>query len=324
MSFTLSSVLASEMQEYLALLEGAERDTESYVGTFKSLDAFYVQNKIHEKVLTDEIVWAWLRTLTCRPQSKNYAVCRLRKFARYLAVLGIPACEPDLFRALSTHLPYTFTDEEFSAIIAAADDYKANAIPSETSFKFPVMLRVLYGCGLRTGEALALQWDDVDFEEGIITIKWAKNNKQRRVPIKQSLTDILFLYRQRRFPDCTGKEFLFSNSDKNGEPYLNNTFRDWFIRVLRQAKISNERTSHLERCISPHSLRHYFTFNSFLQAESQGFTLEEIAPYLSTYLGHTSFYGTEKYLTTDYTMYTGTQERVANAIGGVFPEVHFE
>jgi integrase len=324
MAFNLQSILAPEMYEYLTLLTGAEKDTESYISTFKSLDAYLSSAGISEKALSDDLVQAWLKTLPVSSRTKNYYIGRTRKFSRYLSALNIPAYEPDFCRASSTHLPYTFTDEEFAAIISAGDDFKANAVKSETAYKFPVMLRVLYGCGLRVGEALSLQWQDVDVENGIINIKKAKNNKQRRVPIKDSLKDILKMYRERRFPECLPTEFLFGNADKDGLPYLQTTFRDWFIRVLRQAKINNERTAHFERCISPHTLRHYFTFKSFLNAESEGLTLEEIMPFLSAYLGHESFFGTEKYLTTDYTMYADSQQRVARAIGSLFPEVTFE
>ena len=324
MAFQLKSVLATEMYEYLDLLNGAEKDTESYISTFKSLDKYLVGSNITIKALPEELLQDWLKTITSSARNKNGYIARVRKFARYLSALNIPAVEPDFYRAASTYLAYTFTDEEFATIVAAADDFRANAVESETSYKFPIMFRVLYGCGLRVGEALALQWGDINFDVGTITIKRAKNNKQRRLPIKDSLTDILKLYRERRFPDCDGSEYLFGNADKDGIPYLQNTFRYWFIKVLWQAIISNERTAHIERCISPHTLRHYFTFKSFLNAESEGRSLEEIMPYLSAYLGHESFFGTEKYLTTDYTVYTDSQERVARAIESLFPEVRFQ
>jgi len=323
MAFTLKSVLAPEMHEYLDLLNGADKDTESYISTFKSLDTYLTAADVKEKALSENLIQKWLKTLTVSPKTKNYIIGRVRKFSRYLSALEIPATEPDFCRATSAYLAYTFSDEEFDSIIAAADDFKANAVESETSYKFPIMLRILYGCGLRVGEALALQWEDIDFNVGAITVKKAKNNKQRRIPVKDSLTGILKLYYERRFPNCDGSEFLFGNVDKGGLPYINTTFRDWFIRVLRQAKISNERTAHFERCISPHILRHYFTFKSFLSAEAAGLTLEEIMPYLSAYLGHESFFGTEKYLTRDYTMYTDSHERVARIIEPLFPEVNF-
>lgn len=324
MAFELKSILAPEMYEYLDLLTDAKKDTESYISTFKSIDEYLVSSKITERALSDELLQSWLKTITSSSRNKNGYIARIRKFSRYLSALNIPACEPEFCRASSTYLPYTFTDEEFATIIDAIDNFKANAIKSETSYKFAVMFRVLYACGLRVGEALALQWKDINVDEGIITIRKAKNNRQRRVPVKASLTDILKLYRERRFPDSDGSEFLFGNADKDGKPYLQSTFRGWFIGILRQAKISNERTVHFERCISPHVLRHYFTFKSFLNAESEGRTLEEVAPYLSAYLGHESFSGTEKYLSTDYTVYTDSHERVARAIESLFPEVSFE
>jgi integrase len=324
MAFKLKSALAPEMYEYLELLTGADKDTESYIGTFKSLDSYLTSVDIREKSLPENLLQDWLKTFTSSSRNKNGYIARVRKFSRYLTALNIPASEPDFVHASTTYLPYTFTDDEFTEIIAATDDFKANAFVSETSYKFAVMFRVLYACGLRVGEALALQWEDINLDDGLITIKKAKNNKQRRIPIKDSLTEILRLYRRRRFPYCDETEFLFGNADNDGKPYLQATFRDWFVRILRQAKISNERTKHFERCISPHTLRHYFTFKSFLNAEAGGRALEEIAPYLSAYLGHESFSGTEKYLSTDYTVYTDSQERVAHAIGDLFPEVRFE
>ena len=57
---------------------------------------------------------------------------------------------------------------------------------------------------------------------------------------------------------------------------------------------------------------------------TEGRALEEMAPYLSVYLGHESFYGTERYITNDYTMYTDSQEKVSIAIQSLFPEVFFE
>ena len=93
---------------------------------------------------------------------------------------------------------------------------------------------------------------------------------------------------------------------------------------MEQAGISNERQEKYDHGISPHTLRHYFTYKSFLQAESKGRTLEQFVPYLSAYLGHRSLLETERYLATDYTLYKGSQERMEQSIGHIFPEVDFE
>ncbi|NLN40337.1 MAG: tyrosine-type recombinase/integrase [Smithella sp.] len=324
MDILFKSVLSQEMYEYLDLLRSAKKDTESYVSTFRSLDEYMVKSKVNEKSLTDGLVREWLKTLSTAETTKNCIIARIRVFSRYLTALSIPACEPDFCRASSAHVTYTFTDEEFASIITVADNFKASYTKTETAHIFPILLRVLYGCGLRVGEALALRWENIDSDAGIITILEAKNNRQRRVPISDSLTDLLQQYRDRRFPDGNGSDFLFANFENAGKPYLTVTFWYWFGKVIEKAGIRNKRNEPFERCISPHTLRHYFTFKSFQKAVAEGRVLEECAPYLSAYLGHESFYGTEKYLTSDYTMYTDSQERTAKAIQFVFPEVVFE
>jgi integrase len=169
-----------------------------------------------------------------------------------------------------------------------------------------------------------LTWANVDLDEGIIYILEAKNNIQRRVPISNSLKSLLLKYQARRFPNCSKSEYLFCNRAKNGQPYQVQAFRGWFLKILSAAGIANQRKESFERLLCPHVLRHYFTFKSFQKAVSEGRTLEECMPYLSAYLGHVSFFGTEKYLTSDYTMYTDSHERMAAAIQSVFPEVVFD
>lgn len=324
MNVDFQSPLALEMYEYLKLLEGAQRDTESYISTFRSLDEYMIWADITEKALPEKLIYTWLGALTVTPRSKNYIIGRVRKFSRYLVAIGIPAYEPDFCKTSSPFTAYTFSDEEFAAIIDAADNFKANAVASETSYKFPVLLRVLYSCGLRVGEALSLHWADVDLERGIIHILKAKNNKQRRVPVSESLNTLLKRYRQRCFANEDETAYLFGNSDNDGIPFIVSTFRYWFIKILQQANISNERKEFFERCISPHILRHYFTFKSFLNSEAEGRSFEETVPYLSNFLGHETFFGTEKYLTTDYTMYSEAHNRLEAAIESLFPEVNFE
>ena len=324
MGFILKSILSAEMYEYLEILNGAERDTESYVSTFKSLDEYLLSIGLIEKALPANVVQDWLKTLTISGTTRNYIISRIRRFSRYLIAIGIPSSEPDFLRARSTFVAYTFSDPEFAAIIEVADNATANAVKSETEYIFPVLLRVLYGCGLRIGEALTLRWDDIDLASGIITLRETKNDKQRFVPISSSLTNLLKKYHERRFEGRSNTALLFESAATPGKPYIQSTFRYWFLRVLQQANISNERKKHFERCISTHTLRHYFTFKSFQQSEMEGRSFEETAPRLSAYLGHGTFFSTEKYLTTDYTMYTDSQQKVAAAIDHLFPEVSFE
>ena len=319
------SAFAAEMYDYLQLLDEAGKSLAQYQVTFKSFDAYLVKTGIQEKALSEQLIADWLRSLKCKPRTKNGRIGHLRQFARYLTALEIPAYEPEFIRASSDFVAYTFTDEEFVAIITAADGFAAiKNRTNSSSYVFPMLLRILYGCGLRIGEALELRWPDVIFDSEIIIIRKAKNRKQRLVPMSSSLADVLKLYHKRQLGDNPNAELLFESNQNHGKPYLDWTFRNWFLKILEHAAIPNHRKEPFARAISPHTLRHYFTFKSFLKSEAEGRSLEETAPFLAAYLGHESLLGTEKYLTTDYTVYESSQQRMNESIGGLFPEVAFE
>lgn len=313
------------MYSYLTLLENANRSLVSCQVTFKSLDAYLIKNNVSEKSLSEELIEAWLKTLKCKPQSTNNRIGNLRSFARYLWALEIPAFEYPYVRATSDFIAYTFTDEEFGELIKAADNFIAmESRANQSSYVFPMLLRILYGCGLRISEAINLKWNDINFTQNTITIRKTKNHKQRLIPISNSLADVLLLYHKRQFEDNLNADLLFESNVKHDKPYLIWTFRNWFIKILPLAGITVHRREVYEHTISPHTLRHYFTYKSFLKAEAEGRTLEQTAPFLATYLGHESLLGTEKYITTDYTLYESSQKRMDETIGGLFPEVTFE
>jgi integrase len=325
MRYTFKSIFSSEFGDYLKLVGSSGQRITGYCTTFKKLDIYMIEMGLCEKKLTGDLIDGWLGTLECRSHTKRNRIGHLRRFARYLAALEIPAYEPDLIRSRSDYVAHIFTNEEFEAIIVAADNLritKSNAV--RTTLVFPVLLRILYGCGLRVGEALNMCWDDVDLNKGVITIREAKNKKQRLVPISESLNGILMKYYDRQLFDDPQAQLLFESSRIPGRPYLNNTFRIWFSSILELAGIPNTRSTRYERIISPHCLRHYFVFKSFMKSEAEGRSLEQTAPYLSTYLGHNNLYETERYLSTDYTLYESSQKRLNESIGGLFPEVEFE
>ena len=239
--------------------------------------------------------------------------------------LEIPAYEPELFRAQSNFVAYTFSDEEFTAIIHVADSLiTIQNKENKSSYVFPILLRILYGCGLRLGEALALRWCDVNLDTKVLTIRKAKNYKQRIVPFSNSLAKVLELYKRRMLKENPNASMLFESTRIKGRSYCQNTFRSWFLQILEQAGVSNIRSEPSERIISPNTLRHYFTFKSFLKSEGEGRSLEESGPRLAAYLGHESLLGTEKYITTNYVLYKDSHHRMEENIGNLFPEVNFE
>jgi integron integrase len=77
----------------------------------------------------------------------------------------------------SQRLPCVLTQEEVTRLW--------QQIP-ETSVR-GLVLKLLYGCGLRISEALKLRVKDIDFGAGSITVRAGKGNKDRVVMLPQSL-----------------------------------------------------------------------------------------------------------------------------------------
>src|SRR5665811_2444852 len=96
----------------------------------------------------------------------------------------------ELIKLSKFFTPYIFTHDEISRIIEASDNLKICAHSPNYHQIYPVLIRMLYGCGLRVSEALTLKVTDVNLNDGILTVTKAKFNKSRLVPMSPSLTKV--------------------------------------------------------------------------------------------------------------------------------------
>lgn len=103
----------------------------------------------------------------------------------------------------------------------------------------PIVITAL-NTGLRKGEILNLKWSDVDMTNRVITIKRAKNNESKIVPINETLYKTLKSLKHKK----DGRP-VFAN--ENGKPY--GDVKNGFATALKHAGIENFRF---------HDLRHTF------------------------------------------------------------------
>ena len=77
------------------------------------------------------------------------------------------------------------------------------------------LLELLYGTGCRVSEAVGIQLQDIDFDEGLIRVT-GKGSKQRLVPIGGVLVDALISYLapegRPRLVSPSSRSFLFLNA----------------------------------------------------------------------------------------------------------------
>lgn len=116
------------------------------------------------------------------------------------APLGVSAnsqfLRPTVPKVADDYFPYIFSDMELDRIFMLADNISLSKRQSNLyiQLEYPMILRLMYGCGLRIGETLMLRIKDVDFDNGVLAMRHAKGDKQCLVPMDVSLILILRSY----------------------------------------------------------------------------------------------------------------------------------
>jgi integrase len=236
----------------------------------------------------------------------------------YLRYSGIEVFIPHCPKWSEDYVPYIFSDAEIEKVFRAADKNAVKASENAVgALEFPMILRLLYGCGLRLGEALNLIVSDVDFERGTLLMRIAKNNKQRIVPMHETLTKMLMQYCAAMNIIDKPNAFLFPGVKPDTHRSLGSV-NCHFKGILKSAGIYIEPEKKGKRGQCLHCMRHLFAIKSFAQAEANGRPTAGSVPYLSVYLGHYDMDGTEKYLKFSSDIFPEHTQMFAAYSAGVF------
>jgi integrase len=313
------SVLKDELASFYAFMKLSVVDQDAYKCTLSDLDSFLCEENIAEKGFDADLIARFLDTfIRVKLQTKRAKLGHIRKFSAYLSSLGITTSIPELPKVVNNFEPYVFTSDEIADIFEFSDDLAAVKPKSKIAAEMPLLLRILYGCGLRLGEATSLTWDDIDFDKEVITVRIAKNQKQRLVPMCGELTRILSLYRISLFFSSNEHGYIFSQV--HGAAASPRSYWRTFNDILCELGIKNPQTAKYgERGPCIHSLRHTFAVNSFLNLENKGYLFQEAMPFLSTYLGHERLTETDKYLKARHELYTDSHAVIEDYTAAVFP-----
>ena len=151
--------------------------------------------------------------------------------------------------------------------------------------------------GMRIGEVLNLRPDDINWIEGILTIRNTKFGKSRLVPLHASTLKALRTFVRHR--DCFFSQLRpcpqpshFFVTSRGTRLYFSQVYRV-FITISRQIGL---RAPDARRGPRLHHLRHRFAIETLLQWYRAGEKVDRLLPVLSTYLGHTDVTGSYWYL----------------------------
>jgi len=280
------------------------------------LDDFLVQQGLETLELPRGVTRKWLAKKPHESAStQQQRITIVRQFSTFLLRAGYPAYMPDsTFTARkSIFVPRMLTDEELRKFFRAVDTLQPTARSPLRHLIMPEVFRLLYGCGFRVKEVLNLHIQDVDLNQGIITVRQGKFRKDRLVPPALSLVNRLRKYAdyfESRPPDA----IFFPGP--NGRPFALRTVYTLFRETLLQCGIP-----HAGRGKGPriHDYRHLFAVHTLRRWYRDGEDLEAKLPLLATYLGHQHLSGTQRYLHLTAEIFPEITARVERAFGEIIP-----
>jgi integrase/recombinase XerD len=241
--------------------------------------------------ITSELAIGWAR----RPEraQPNHWAQRLaiaRGFARYLQTID-PATEvppPGAFPSRRHRpAPYLWSASGICALLEGARALR----PPLRAATHETLFGLFAASGMRLGEAIGLQRDDVDLVAGVIMIREAKFDRSRLVPLHPTTTEALRRYAAERDRLCprprSGAFFLSSVGTTLTRSGVDKTFREITIAIGVRTATVRPRV---------HDLRHSFAVDTLIRWYRSGVNLDVHIGALSTYLGHVSPADTYWYL----------------------------
>lgn len=137
-------------------------------------------------------------------------------------------------------------------------------------------ITLMYSCGLRISEALALCVSDIDSARMVVVVRAGKGNKDRHVPLPQRTLELLRDYWREYRPPRTQR--LLVTTDRR--PLADHRVRYYLKKAVKQSQIAKR--------ISTHTMRHSYATNLM----EQGLDVRVI----QGLLGHRSLKTTTLYL----------------------------
>ncbi|HEY2200307.1 MAG TPA: tyrosine-type recombinase/integrase, partial [Solirubrobacteraceae bacterium] len=217
--------------------------------------------------ITTELALKWARLpVHAHPHYWRQRLSVVRGFARHLATLD-PKSEVPSKDLLPGHrpriAPYIYSEEEIAALIAAA----GGLTPRLRALRHQTLIGLLAVTGMRPGEALGLDRQDVDRRHGVVHVRAGKQNKQREVPLHKSTITALGEYiraRDARFPNpSTPAFFISARGRRMGRQELNQTF----TKLIREVGLEGRGARARPR---PHDLRHALAVRTLLDWHDAG------------------------------------------------------
>ena len=275
--------MRKSIEEFLAYLRhernASSHTISSYGRDLGQLEAYFIEKKVDWRSAGNVVLRGFLACLYEKKRKKStigrklaamrsfYAYCLKRKWIEKnpAKVLARPRQDKNV--------PSFLSEDEMAEFLDLPSSDKPLDLRDRAA------LELLYASGIRVGELVAVDLEDISFGERLVRVK-GKGKKERLVPFGKKAEAGLRAYLQARpdiLKDRLSQNALFLNY--RGERLTSRSVERIVGKYIRRTAV--------RRKISPHSLRHSFASHLL----SRGADLRVI----QELLGHASLATTQKY-----------------------------
>lgn len=216
--------LLSKLQRELEIRNFSSRTIRSYLHHVRGFLAYAENNKLNENSVKNYIQ---IQIKRKNPSTVSSQISALKFFFNKVLEKALYLQHPKRNKSI----PEILSLEEVKRLI-----------DSTQNIKHRLILKLLYGCGLRVSEVVNLTKNDLNFNEGLIKINLSKGKKDRFVKIPNSMKEELENYvkinNEILFPSVRGSKLTTATIQK----------------IVKNAA----RKSGIKENIHPHTLRHSF------------------------------------------------------------------
>lgn len=304
--------LAKHLKDYLEVrhqlgfkLRGVERDLGKFVRFLRQEKTLFI---------TTKLTLQWITQSTGSERCRAIRLSMVRGFARYLSAVDprneLPSAELFAHRRWRK-TPYLYSKQEVARLIEAAGQ-----LPTTDRLRpatYSTLFGLLAATGMRIGEAIGLDREDVDLERDLLTLRRTKGGAWRWVPIHSTVGAKLRQYacfRDRTCPRPKSGAFFLSGS---GTRLTYSTAYDWFLHLSHEIGLRRRQDRHGPRI---HDLRHYFAIQTLVRWYRSDRDVTLRLPDLSTYLGHSEVANTYWYISATPELLQLATQRLAREKGG--------
>ncbi len=297
-SADLHSVLAEPIRAFVEYKRALSRKFRAEASALRLLDRYLTEQGVTapEQINADVMNNFLASRPRNRPRSYNHLLGVTRRFFEWAALHKLIERSPVSARPrreTSRRIPYLFSLDDAKRLLDVAHCMPDRGNAPHRALVYETIFSLLYGLGMRVGEAARLRVGDVQLDRAALFIRDTKFGKSRIVPFGPHLGERIGRYLDAQFGTDRNPDaplFSFTKRGCIGEGTISQTFHGLLPRLKLEIPTG----------VTPprlHDLRHAFAVGTLLRWYQEGVDPSRRLIQLSTFLGHVNPASTAVYLT---------------------------